>query len=764
MQNISNIQEGCVGCGACCQACPHKAITMKPNHEGFLYPVIDKEKCVNCGLCVHVCPISCESYKRDNKHPDCFAVQSSDDFMKHSSSGGMFSVLATYILENGGYVCGAGFDKTWSVEHKIISDISGLYELQTSKYVQSDTKTVFKEIQKLLSQNKTVLFSGTPCQVAGLYAFLKKDYDNLLTIDVFCHGTPSPGIFQKYLNELNLKNIKDINFRDKTPPANWTDFALSIESSSGKIQESLSENIYMLGFLRNLFLRKSCHQCPFAKVLRQGDFSLGDFWGYKPQKHTLDVQKGMSAVLLNTTKSQNYFKKIKSQLSFIQPVKLASMTKGNPVLVSPVRAHPNRTYFFKEFQNNAPVIPLIEKYLGNKKVAIFNFSSFTTNNFGACLVGYAMEHAVSKLGYTPSTINFIPKSEVFDRTKPSPFQDFRQKFLNLTGICSTKKELKKNLNDAFDKFIIGSDQIVRHPNYDFAYYLDWVSGRKNLLSYAASFGTAKLEMDKKRTKYAKRCLDRFDAFSVRELSGANIMKTHFGKNNTPVVCDPTLLLDAKDYQPIIDAENLSVPAGEYVAYYLLDESPEVLTHFSKKYKLINAYKDDSGQYRSFGEWLNIIKNAKYVITDSFHGSVFSIIYKRQFVTLTTKERGNERLESLMKILGENRLIDNRDNLTEQSLFSKKIDYIKANKNILAAQQQGYDYLDTALKIKPNKKKNIFKIHPKKSYFWLFGILPLMKTTSNKSERVNISLFGLPIFKVKFGKFYLFGFIKIGYYR
>ena len=756
-KNISFVKDRCTGCGACRNICPHGAIVMRQNDEGFLYPAIDESKCTCCGLCVKSCPLSQVAFKLDTQIPKCFAAQSSDEIMKHSSSGGIFSVLAEYILKKGGYVCGAAFDKNWTVQHKIISNKSGLYDLQTSKYVQSDTNSVFTEIKKLLDQKKVVLFTGTPCQVAGLYAFLKKDYDNLVTVDIFCHGAPSPGVFQRYLKELNIKKIQEINFRDKNTPQGWKEFAFFLKSDTKNIHEPVNKNIYTAGFLKNLYLRKSCHICPFAKVPRQGDFSLGDFWGYK--KKNSNVCKGVSAVLLNTPKAQAYFKRIKAVLSFVESVKLDSMFKGNPILRAPVAPNKNRTAFFKDFQTSTPLADTIEKYIGKKNVAIFNFASFTTANFGACLVGYAMEQAVAKLGYIPSTINFVPEGWTFLTTQKSSFEHFRQNFLNLTGLCSNKRELKLNLNNAFDKFIIGSDQIVRHTAYDFAYYMDWVSGDKTLLSYAASFGISKLEMSRGEVKHAKECLDRFDAFSVRELSGADIMKEHFKKDNVPVVCDPTLLLDAQDYQPIIDAEHLTAPAGEYVAYYFLDENPTVLDKLGEKYTLVNAYKDEVGQFRSFGQWLNIIKNAKYVVTDSFHGSVFSIIFKKQFVTLTTKTRGNERLDSLMKILGENRLVTNHDNLTEQ-VFNKKIDYAKVAKNLSAAQKKGYDYLENALKIKPNKKRNLFKVKKNRQTFSLFGILPVFQIVSKKMGKTTISFLGIPILKTRFGKIYLFGIIKI----
>lgn len=761
MANIESVGNRCCGCGACMNICPKGAITMQRNAEGFLYPIIDKDKCINCGLCVRSCPLSNTAFKPDTNLPKCYAVQSTGDIMKHSSSGGVFSVLANYVFDNGGYVCVAAFDKKWLVEHKIISDKTNLYELQTSKYVQSDTKTVYAKIKELLNNNKPVLFSGTPCQTAGLYSFLGRDYDNLISVDVFCHGAPSPMVWERCLKEVAADKITDINFRDK-PKDNFGNYNYNFKLETEKETYSTlhRDNIYMLGFLRNLYLRKSCHHCPFAKTPRTSDFSLGDFWGYETIDKTIDTNNGTSAVLLNTEKATKIFNQIRSNFSYVKSVSLSDISRYNDVLFQSGHEHQNRDAFFADCKKQGKIIPLIQKHLIKRDVAILNFSSFSKPNFGAGLVGYAMERAVEKLGYIPHTINFISEDELYKYTQQDNFLHFQNKFLHLTGICRNKKELRNFINPEFDKFIIGSDQIVRHPwHYNFIYYLDWVCGKKTLLAYAASFGISELGMNDNEKLYAKKCLDRFDAFSVREHSGADIMKNNFNISDTPVVCDPTMLLDAEDYQPIIDAESTSIPNQEYVAYYLLDENPNVLAELAKKYPLINAHKDDQGNYRTFGQWLSIIKNAKYVVTDSFHGSVFSIIYRKQFVTLTTKTRGNERLESLMKILGENRLIVERDNLSENKLFDIKIDYNKAKKRIIEAQEHGFNFLKFALSITPIEKQNLTQ-KITKTRFWLFGVLPLAQI-ARKPYKTTICIMGIPIIKVKNNRIYLFCAIKIG---
>ena len=726
MTNINTVKNRCFGCGACANACPVGAIKMQTSPEGFLYPVINDKKCIKCGLCASVCPALSKSFAPNTDVLACYAAYSNDNDAMRSSSGGVFGLLATDVLSHGGYVCGAAFDDEWMVRHIVISSVADLDKLRVSKYLQSDTNNVFAQVRDLLTVGKKVLFSGTPCQVAGLYGFLGRDYENLLTCDIFCHGAPSPAVWKKYITEIARgRKITHINFRDKEPalnnPHNTYNVTITFENREVYTMP-FGQNIYMNGFLSNLYLRQSCATCKFAHTPRRSDITLGDFWGFRRVNRHRDVRRGISAIIINTARGMAAFDKIRGQLSFIQPVKLSDMVAGNPVLCRPCVTHPGRGTFMQKFQeSDSPVSDIIEYGLGKRDVAIMNFASRSTENYGASLVGYAVENAVRKLGYRPYTVRYTAAKALYDTTDKNPFRDFAQQFLNMTGVCTDKASLVNHINDRFNIFIVGSDQIIRHPwHHNFIYYLDWVRGNKTLLMYAPSFGHSNLGMNKTEKRYAKKCLDRFDALSVREHSGADIFKREFGFDNVPVLCDPTMLLDAADYQPIIDASEPVETNKEYVAYYLLDASSDVLAELGDKYQLVNAYRDEHGNFRPIGQWLSIIKNAKYVVTDSFHGSVFSMIFHRQFVTLTTDRRGNDRIDTLMRLVGENRLRDYKQ-IVPESAFDSKLDYKKIAKNISDAQARGYDYLKNALAIQPNYKKSLVRIKsPNKhshSFWW-----------------------------------------------
>ncbi len=265
----------CTGCGTCYNACPCNAILMVADKEGFLYPIIDEVKCSNCGVCKEICPILATERNLNSPNPECFAFSACDELRAESASGGAFPAIAEVILNEGGYVCGAAFDENMTVRHTIINNKDDLQKLKNSKYVQSDVGQCYAEIKILLNSDKKVLFSGTPCQVAGLQSFLSQNYENLFTIDLICHGTPSDKVFKKYLEEKTIdgEKVLNVNFRDKIN--GWSNYLTTTTTTT---VPALTDS-YMKAFLANLSLRKSCGNCKFNSLPRSGDLTIGDFWG-----------------------------------------------------------------------------------------------------------------------------------------------------------------------------------------------------------------------------------------------------------------------------------------------------------------------------------------------------------------------------------------------------------------------------------------------------------------------------------------------------
>lgn len=313
MIHINNKQE-CCGCTACVQVCPVGCISLVEDYEGFNYPTVSEEDCLHCGKCDAVCPIS---NNKDASIPDqVLAVKAKDDEVrKCSSSGGVFSVFAEHILGMGGVVFGAAFDEKWNVVHRYIDKAEDMSLLRGSKYVQSDCVFSFKQVEAFLRQGRQILFTGTPCQIAGLKSFLGRDYDNLWTMDFVCHGVPSPGVWRQYLKETLAKkgygrdDIESIFFRDKRK--GWKNSIIIIKGKQDDfLVEEKNQNAFLRGFLRNLYLRPSCHDCRFRGLRSGSDVTVADFWGVEDCCPDFDDDMGVSAVLLNTKKGKCFFEEV----------------------------------------------------------------------------------------------------------------------------------------------------------------------------------------------------------------------------------------------------------------------------------------------------------------------------------------------------------------------------------------------------------------------------------------------------------------------
>ena len=335
------VSEKCTACGACVQKCPHDAIEYKEDSFGFLYPEIN-EKCANCGACVRVCPID-KAYP-ETKPSVYAAVNTNIDRLMKSSSGGVFSALAEYVLSTGGVVYGASFDKDFRVTHIRVSELSELVRLQGSKYVQSNTENTFSEAKRDLNEGITVLYSGTPCQIAGLNGFLGKTYDNLITVDLICHGVPNQRFFSQYLEWLSKKQkgkITEFSFRDKEAKG-WTS-AGSVRIETGKSSKKKvlwpAFNYYQYyNFLSGGICRKSCYECAYAGMRRPGDYTIGDFWGaekYLPGIKNLG-KRGCSVVLCNSQKAEALIKKVTLDL---KEITLSQAQSENGQLREPAKSN-----------------------------------------------------------------------------------------------------------------------------------------------------------------------------------------------------------------------------------------------------------------------------------------------------------------------------------------------------------------------------------------------------------------------------------------
>lgn len=377
----------CCGCNACVQICPKQCIRMQEDCEGFLYPLVNDDMCVDCKLCEKVCPIINQNEPRRPlkvyaaMHPD-------EDIRLNSSSGGIFTLLAEQIIDEGGVVFGARFDEYWEVKHDYTETKEGLAVFRGSKYVQSRIGNTYQQAENFLKQGRKVMFTGTPCQIAGLKRFLRKEYENLLAVDFVCHGVPSPKVWRMYLDEtlarqgigkntvlshaiLRQKFIRSIDFRSKLTGWKKYSFALTLTEASADGEENsvllssvFTENPFMRAFLADYILRPSCYACPSKSGKSNSDITIGDLWGVDRFNPSIDDDKGLSLVMLHNDKASAILAKCN-----LEDVDYLSAFNSNPSIERSVSIPVNRTYFWHLLHKGKSVGDILEMCHSSKAVA-----------------------------------------------------------------------------------------------------------------------------------------------------------------------------------------------------------------------------------------------------------------------------------------------------------------------------------------------------------------------------------------------------------
>lgn len=343
--------KDCMGCHACENICPTQCIAMMPDDEGFLYPKVDYSLCIKCKKCISVCPII-NKVKVDN-NPQAYVSINKDDFIRlDSSSGGIFTLIAEKTINDDGVVFGAGYTENFEVKHKYVDNIEKLAELRGSKYVQSKIGNTYKEAKDFLDMGRKVLFSGTPCQIAGLNSYLNKSYENLITQDFICHGVPSPKVWRKYVEfrETEAKSkVSSVSFRNKDE--GWKKFSVYLSFQNDmKYRKNLRNDPYLKAFLRDVCLRPSCYECEFKGLHRQSDVTLADFWGVENFFPNLDDDKGASLVIVNSEFGIRLFNSIKTEIEY-QEVDLDEVIKYNSAAIKSSEYNPKRDKFLSDLDH-----------------------------------------------------------------------------------------------------------------------------------------------------------------------------------------------------------------------------------------------------------------------------------------------------------------------------------------------------------------------------------------------------------------------------
>lgn len=356
----------CSSCGACANICARGAITMQLDKEGFYRPIIDESICSKCGACERVCPWlkNVSNPNEKSESPKTIAAYAKDERVRlESSSGGIFSVLAERVLDDGGVVIGVAQVAPTRFEHIVVEKKVDLSRFRGSKYVQANPGIIYKQVRTFLIEGRNVLFSGTPCQVAALYSVLgQKNFDNLWTIDIVCHGTPSVKLFEKLaenISKVQNSTLVSTEFRDKL--TGWKAYSVSQRFDNGKkISEPYGQSDYMRLFLSRICQNKSCPDCKYRKLPRIADITLGDYWGVANYHPEMDDDKGTSVVLLNTNHGEDLFAKVSDDIKQCNSV-LENAIAGNPCIVRSCKENFRRSDFFADL-DRLSMDELVGKY------------------------------------------------------------------------------------------------------------------------------------------------------------------------------------------------------------------------------------------------------------------------------------------------------------------------------------------------------------------------------------------------------------------
>lgn len=687
---------------------------MDENHEGFVVPVVNNDKCINCGLCMAACPSLNQTREDNAPDPECYAAQARDEIREVSSSGGVFTLLAEEILARKGYVCGAAFRDDWTVHHMIVDNKEELAKLRGSKYVQSDIGYCYREISKLLKAGKYVLFTGTPCQVAGLYLFLgKKDYETLYTVDIFCHGAPSPGVWKRYLREnYDIASIRKINFRDKSA-IGWSCSHVAITLHNGT--KDISDD-YTKWFHRSAILRPSCRECKYSQIPRPADISLGDFWGINSINADLNDKKGLSNVLINSEKGKHLYNSIR--LTKSHPVVLPPSYNNADIRHGQKQFSPEREAFFSQ------TMPLNTTKLSwdciqGRRYDVCYVGNFYSKNYGSILVHYAGAKLIESLGLQVLMLNRPDRT--YDEVIPYSFA-----YRHYSAISPSFKGLDElaTTNGFCASYVVGSDQIFAPGlNLDQIAYLQFARKDRLKIAFGTSFGHETYPCAAERLHKNKSLLQRFDYIALRERP-SNIVHNLLELKADRII-DPTLILPRQCYYDL--AEEASEPAEDspYLLTYMLDLTPEkedAIVFIAKRLGLKIIYMANLQQkevrYKptqftkekdySPEEFLRLYRDASYLVTDSYHGTCFSIIFRKNFISLVNTTRGKLRYQMFDMFGLSHRFYSTPSEVYNSDEWIKPVDYSKAARII----EKKAAYARRKL------KRALWKVRLKKHTYWM----------------------------------------------
>ena len=713
-KNINIISEDvCTGCGACNNCCPVDAIEMLEDQEGFKYPNIDMDKCISCGKCINVCPEANVERINQNLHeePECYAAMADTTIRIKSSSGGVFAILAESIYQRNGLVCGAVYaDDYKSVYHIVSDDRQDLDKIRGSKYVQSDIGKCFCKIKHALEEDKFVLFSGCPCQVSGLYMYLGKQYEKLITIDVVCHGVNSLKAYNSYIAELAKGRIVEkVNFRDKTIHG-WSSIVNVKFTDGSQYDAAWNKNQWYALFLGGVINRKCCATCHYAKINRIGDITLGDFWQVHRWDESCNDWKGTSLVLLNSEKGKKVYKELERNLILSKEAPLEHAIKYNGALRQPTSMAPGRKYFFNHLKDG---YHKAYWYGREWRYDVGLIGWWFSANYGSVLTYFAMGKVLQDMNLLPILIR-IPK---LDGSSWEEITEENIKFMEKYFHVSNPRSYSqlKEVNKFCDSFMLGSDQLwvsAYNKILGYTFYLDFADSDKKKIAYATSMGYDRYDGSDEDKKIVKTLLKRFDGISVRETESVSLCKKEFDLDIVRNL-DPVFLCKQEHYDMLAKESQIQVDEKYNLAYILdpTDEKKMAIQSLKEltgvETKIILDMKNFDKSYAKWSDmdiidkvsvpdFVKLIRNCNFLLTDSHHGVCFGMIYHKKFLAIRNPRRGAVRFDSLFKLFEMENCLTEEGNILESLKKAPSPDYERIDLKMKSEKARSLEWMQSML--------------------------------------------------------------------
>ena len=711
-----NYINSCTGCGACQNMCPCGAIEMCVDSIEGYKPFVVKSICIDCGRCIDVCPVLNEE-KNLHFPMEGYAVAAGNSIREKSSSGGFFTVAAEKILGFGGVVYGVGWNDKLTAVHMRITRRERVEKLRYSKYVQSDTSNVFREIKKDLEEKKMVLFSGTPCQVAGLSKYIDAENintENLYLIDLICGDAPSPALWEMFLNERYRDSSRPYDYRFRDKIHGWEVISNCLETTQDSYVD-VAEDYYLKGFLENMMFRPACEECRYRKV-KPGDITIGDFWKVHKYKPLIDWKKGVSTVLVNTEKGKKLLENLKDGFAVFEPVEVEKLMDGGGF-----RSNVNRGIeCFRHQILEGYTLKSAYEAGRDLKYDIGLVGEWCNHNYGSHLTYYALKKTLEKMGFS---VLLIGPPVTWWKYSRNIFGD--ERFRALPGIedvayLSLDEYDYEYLNERCGMFCVGSDTTFHEFQFfDKKKYagLAWTDSGKGRIIYGGSFGTYDFNANKEKIEYLKYCFHRFDRISFREKAGVQLAEEVF-EVASDYVLDPVFLLSAEEWrQHEICPDGMENKKFGIVFFYEDNghdaDTEKFLGELKVKYNCDFYYvtRSDSAKENAIAnvrieELLWLIDHAEMILTNSFHVTALSIIFNKLFYAINRIMQLPVRIPDILTTcdLTERMIVDYRyDEMDVENL--QPIDYERVNYILNQYIRNSKNWLKDAVEKAKNKGDN-----------------------------------------------------------